>query len=45
MTAPSTEPTPPEREGEPPRLVLYALYVLMAAVLIAVLVIVGVYGT
>jgi uncharacterized membrane protein len=45
MTAPSTEPAQPEREGEPPRIVLYALYVLMAVVLLAVLVIVGVYGT
>lgn len=45
MSEPATEPSPPATEGEPPRIVLYALYVLMAAVLIAVLVIVGVYGT
>lgn len=32
------------REGEPPRPVLYALYLTLFVVLIAVLVIVGVYG-
>jgi hypothetical protein len=32
-----------EGSGEPPREVLYALYALMVVVLIAVLVIVGVY--
>ena len=36
--------TPSEPAGEPPRIVLYALYALLAAVFIAVLVIVGVYG-
>lgn len=46
MSASSTEPSPPARpREEPPRIVLYALYVLLAAVLIAVLVIVGIYGT
>ena len=46
MSVSSTDPSPPAGPGEePPRLVLYALYVLLAAVLIAVLVIVGVYGT
>ena len=37
-----------EQDGpsdEPPRMVLYALYAAMALVLIAVFVIVGVYGT
>ncbi len=46
MTASPTEPSPPARpREEPPRIVLYALYILLAAVLIAVLVMVGVYGT
>lgn len=45
MSASPDEPSPPAREGEPPRVVLYALYVLLFVVLIAVLVIVGVYGT
>ena len=43
MSASSTEPGPPA--DEPPRVILYVLYVLLAALLIAVLVIVGVYGT
>jgi flagellar biogenesis protein FliO len=33
------------REGEPPARMLLALYLVLAMILIAVLVIVGVYGT
>ena len=44
MTAPHPEPVE-GRPGEPPRIVLYAFYALLVIVLIAVLVIVGVYGT
>jgi hypothetical protein len=36
---------PAYSSNEPPRLVLYALYVLLFIVLITVLVLVGVYGT
>ncbi len=36
---------PASSSSEPPRQVLYALYVLLFIVLIAVLVLVGVYGT
>jgi len=36
---------PAYSSNEPPRQVLYALYVLLFIVLIAVLVLVGVYGT
>ena len=32
-------------QAEPPRIVLFALYLLLTALLVAVLVIVGVYGT
>ncbi len=35
----------PAPEDEPPRVVLYALYAVLAAILIAVFIIVGVYGT
>ena len=31
--------------GEPPRLVLYALYAVLVMVLLAVFIVVGVYGT
>lgn len=48
MSEGQASPAEPRRTGEPtggpPRMVLYALYVVLVAVLIAVLVIVGVYG-
>jgi len=37
-------PASPRREGQPPRLVLYLLYASFFLALVAVLVIVGVYG-
>jgi hypothetical protein len=42
MTA---EPDETPEGGQPPREVLYALYLLFAVVLVAVLIVVGVYGT
>jgi hypothetical protein len=44
VTAPAGPPPLRQREGEPPREVLYAAYVIMFLVLVAVLVIVGVYA-
>lgn len=42
----SDEETPSEdqNDGAPPKIVLYALYALLAMILLAVFVIVGVYG-
>ena len=41
----SEEPEPGPPSNEPPRMALYAIYAVLAMVLIAVFIIVGVYGT